>query len=79
MRITRTVAGRSRRVAVLATTGLTASALLLTGCGSDSDSSDDTSSDANGKITLTVADFGQFGYKEATSSRSTTSCTRTSR
>ncbi|MFD8688278.1 ABC transporter substrate-binding protein [Streptomyces sp. NPDC059651] len=65
MRITRTVAGRSRRVAVLATTGLTASALLLTGCGSDSDSSDDTSSDANGKITLTVADFGQFGYKEA--------------
>ncbi|MFI6892522.1 ABC transporter substrate-binding protein [Streptomyces sp. NPDC050256] len=65
MRITRTVAGRSRRAAVLATTGLTATALLLTGCGSDSDSSDDTSSDANGKITLTVADFGQFGYKEA--------------
>ncbi|MFG2624728.1 extracellular solute-binding protein [Streptomyces sp. NPDC048473] len=65
MRITRTVAGRSRRVAVLATTGLTASALLLTGCSSDSDSSDNTGSDANGKITLTVADFGQFGYKEA--------------
>ncbi|MEU1471580.1 extracellular solute-binding protein [Streptomyces sp. NPDC005761] len=65
MRITRTAAGRSRRVAVLATTGLTATALLLTGCSSDSDSSDDTSSDANGKITLTVADFGQFGYKEA--------------
>lgn len=66
MRITRTVAGRSRRVAVLATTGLTASALLLTGCGSDdSDSSDGASSDGNGKITLTVADFGQFGYKEA--------------
>ncbi|WLQ42962.1 extracellular solute-binding protein [Streptomyces laculatispora] len=64
MRITRTVAGRSRRAAVLVTTGLTASALLLTGCSSDSDSSD-TSSDANGKITLTVADFGQFGYKEA--------------
>ncbi|WP_327367569.1 ABC transporter substrate-binding protein [Streptomyces sp. NBC_01217] len=64
MRITRTVAGRSRRAAVLATTGLTASALLLTGCSSDSDSSD-TGSDANGKITLTVADYGQFGYKEA--------------
>ncbi|MFJ9676686.1 ABC transporter substrate-binding protein [Streptomyces sp. NPDC101194] len=65
MRITRTVAGRSRRAAVLATTGLTASALLLTGCSSDSDSSGSTGPDANGKITLTVADFGQFGYKEA--------------
>ncbi|MFF2407252.1 ABC transporter substrate-binding protein [Streptomyces sp. NPDC058092] len=65
MRITRTVAGRSRRAVVLATTGLTASALLLTGCSSDSDSSDSTGTDANGKITLTVADFGQFGYKEA--------------
>ncbi|AJE80856.1 putative cellobiose ABC transporter solute-binding protein [Streptomyces albus] len=64
MRITRTAAGRSRRVAVLATTGLTASALLLSGCSSD-DSDADESSDANGKITLTVADFGQFGYKEA--------------
>ncbi|MEV5602894.1 extracellular solute-binding protein [Streptomyces sp. NPDC052299] len=64
MRITRTVAGRSRRVAVLATTGLTASALLLTGCSSD-DSDSNESSDANGKITLTVADYGQFGYKEA--------------
>ncbi|MEV3928350.1 MULTISPECIES: ABC transporter substrate-binding protein [unclassified Streptomyces] len=63
MRITRTVAGRSRRTAVMVTTGLTASALLLTGCsdsGSDSDEAD-----ANGNITLTVADFGQFGYKEA--------------
>ncbi|MEU0836686.1 ABC transporter substrate-binding protein [Streptomyces sp. NPDC056231] len=65
MRITRTVAGRSRRAAVLATTGLTATALLLTGCSSDSDSSDNTGSGAKGKITLTVADFGQFGYKEA--------------
>lgn len=63
MRITRTVAGRSRRTLVMATTGLTATALLLTGCG-DSDS-DSEGSDANGKITLTVADFGQFGYKEA--------------
>jgi cellobiose transport system substrate-binding protein len=49
MRITRT------------TTALTASALLLTGCSSD----DSDSADANGNITLTVADFGQFGYKEA--------------
>ncbi|MFF9507379.1 ABC transporter substrate-binding protein [Streptomyces sp. NPDC014724] len=65
MRITRTVADRSRRAAVLATTGLTASALLLTGCSSDSDSSGSTGPDANGKVTLTVADFGQFGYKEA--------------
>lgn len=65
MRITRTVAGRSRRAAVLATTGLTATALLLTGCSSDSDDSDSAGADANGKITLTVADFGQFGYKEA--------------
>ncbi|MFJ7944224.1 ABC transporter substrate-binding protein [Streptomyces sp. NPDC096354] len=65
MRITRTVAGRRRRAALVATTGLTATALLLTGC-SDSDSSDSAGgSDANGKITLTVADFGQFGYKEA--------------
>nr|WTB31424.1 extracellular solute-binding protein [Streptomyces sp. NBC_00830] len=65
MRITRTVAGRRRRAALVATTGLTATALLLTGC-SGSDSSDSSgSSDANGKITLTVADFGQFGYKEA--------------
>ncbi|MET8124579.1 extracellular solute-binding protein [Streptomyces sp. NPDC056653] len=65
MRITRTAAGRRRRAALVATTGLTATALLLTGC-SDSDSSDSSgSSDANGKITLTVADFGQFGYKEA--------------
>ncbi|MFF3352631.1 extracellular solute-binding protein [Streptomyces sp. NPDC002917] len=64
MRITRTAAGRRRRAALVATTGLTAAALLLTGC-SDSDSSDDTGSDANGQITLTVADFGQFGYKEA--------------
>ncbi|HWU11608.1 MAG TPA: ABC transporter substrate-binding protein [Streptomyces sp.] len=63
MRITRTVAGRSRRTAVMATTGLTAAALLLTGCG-DSES-DSEGADANGNITLTLADFGQFGYKEA--------------
>ncbi|MEU5597362.1 extracellular solute-binding protein [Streptomyces sp. NPDC020298] len=62
MRITRTGGGRGRRAAALATTVLTASALLLTGCSDDSDSS---TTDANGNITLTVADFGQFGYKEA--------------
>ncbi|MCX4847849.1 extracellular solute-binding protein [Streptomyces sp. NBC_00893] len=65
MRITRTVTGRSRRLAVLATTGLTVPALLLTGCSSDSDTSGSTGPDASGNITLTVADFGQFGYKEA--------------
>ncbi|MET9534082.1 MULTISPECIES: ABC transporter substrate-binding protein [unclassified Streptomyces] len=64
MRITRTVGGRRRRAAVIATTGLTATALLLAGCSSDSSDSG-KSSDANGKITLTVADYGQFGYKEA--------------
>lgn len=66
MRITRTTGGHSRRAAAVATTVLTASALLLTGCSSDSDSSDSAKgSDASGPITLTVADFGQFGYKEA--------------
>ncbi|MEV8566788.1 extracellular solute-binding protein [Streptomyces sp. NPDC051322] len=65
MRITRIVGGRSRRAAVIATTGLTATALLLAGCSSDSDSSGSSKSDANGPITLTVADYGQFGYKEA--------------
>ncbi|WP_327297469.1 ABC transporter substrate-binding protein [Streptomyces sp. NBC_01197] len=64
MRITRTAGGRRRRAAVLATTGLTATALLLAGCSSGSSDSG-KSSDANGKITLTVADYGQFGYKEA--------------
>ncbi|WP_328317605.1 ABC transporter substrate-binding protein [Streptomyces sp. NBC_00388] len=64
MRITRTVGGRRRRAAVIATTGLTATALLLAGCSSDSSDSG-KSSDANGKLTLTVADYGQFGYKEA--------------
>ncbi|MBL1105222.1 extracellular solute-binding protein [Streptomyces sp. 5-8] len=62
MRITRTGGGHGRRATAVATTVLTASALLLTGCSSDDDS--DTA-DANGNITLTVADFGQFGYKEA--------------
>ncbi|MFF4490806.1 ABC transporter substrate-binding protein [Streptomyces sp. NPDC001544] len=62
MRITRTGGGRGRRAAALTTSVLTASALLLTGCSDDSDSS---TTDANGNITLTVADFGQFGYKEA--------------
>ncbi|MER6538929.1 ABC transporter substrate-binding protein [Streptomyces sp. 900105755] len=61
MRITRT-GRRGRRAAALSTTVLTASALLLTGCSSDSGSD---ASDSNGNITLTVADFGQFGYKEA--------------
>lgn len=63
MRITRTAGGRRRRAAVLATTGLTATALLLAGCSSSDWSS--SKPDANGPITLTVSDFGQFGYKEA--------------
>ncbi|MCZ0210629.1 ABC transporter substrate-binding protein [Streptomyces achromogenes] len=63
MRITRTGGGHGRRAAIVATTALTASALLLTGCSSDDGESDGT--DANGNITLTVADYGQFGYKEA--------------
>ncbi|MDG9721589.1 MULTISPECIES: ABC transporter substrate-binding protein [unclassified Streptomyces] len=63
MRITRTGGGRGRSAAVLTTSVLTASALLLTGCSSDSDSSD--SSESDGKITLKVSDYGQFGYKEA--------------
>ncbi|MFI8945120.1 ABC transporter substrate-binding protein [Streptomyces sp. NPDC053750] len=62
MRITRTGGGRGRRAAALTTSVLTASALLLTGCSSDGDSD---ASDSDGKITLTVADYGQFGYKEA--------------
>ncbi|MFJ4961356.1 putative arabinose-binding protein precursor [Streptomyces sp. ADI96-02] len=63
MRITRSVAGRRRRTAITATTGLTVTALLLTGCGDSSDSGN--GADADGNITLTIADFGQFGYKEA--------------
>ncbi|MEV5881847.1 extracellular solute-binding protein [Streptomyces sp. NPDC052020] len=63
MRITRTGGGRGRRAAALTTTALTASALLLTGCSDDGGS--DEAADSNGKITLTVADYGQFGYKEA--------------
>ncbi|MFF9309629.1 ABC transporter substrate-binding protein [Streptomyces sp. NPDC014748] len=63
MRITRTGGGRGRRAAALTTTVLTASALLLTGCSSDDGDSD--ASDSNGNITLKLADFGQFGYKEA--------------
>ncbi|MYR25587.1 MULTISPECIES: extracellular solute-binding protein [unclassified Streptomyces] len=62
MRITRTAPGRARKSVVLATTALTACALVLTGCSDDSGSSDKAS---DGSITLTVADYGQFGYKEA--------------
>ncbi|MGV9287710.1 ABC transporter substrate-binding protein [Streptomyces sp. NPDC003719] len=62
MRITRTGGVRGRRAAALTTSVLTASALLLTACSSDSDSD---SSESDGKIVLKVADYGQFGYKEA--------------
>ncbi|GAA3721659.1 ABC transporter substrate-binding protein [Streptomyces tremellae] len=65
MRITRTVGSRrGRRGAAAATTAvLAASALLLTGCSSGT--GDGASDSADGQITLTVADYGQFGYKEA--------------
>jgi cellobiose transport system substrate-binding protein len=63
MRITRKGSGHGRRTAVLATTVLTATALLATACGGSDDDSDASSS--GGNITLTVADYGQFGYKEA--------------
>ncbi|GAA0696022.1 extracellular solute-binding protein [Kitasatospora atroaurantiaca] len=58
---------RPRRAAVLATTALATTALLLTGCSSSAKSGSDGSSSAAGgeKITLTVGDFGTFGYKEA--------------
>ncbi|MBP0460717.1 ABC transporter substrate-binding protein [Streptomyces montanisoli] len=67
MRITRTVSSRRgrRSAVVVATSALTASALLLTGCSSGTDSGGSGSDSANGQITLTVADYGQFGYKEA--------------
>ncbi|MCA1223154.1 ABC transporter substrate-binding protein [Streptomyces sp. 8L] len=66
MRITRTVGSRRGKggVAAVTTALLTASALLLTGCSSDNDSGSGSDS-ANGPITLTVADYGAFGYKEA--------------
>jgi cellobiose transport system substrate-binding protein len=58
---------RPRRAAVLATSALAASALLLTACSSSgTKSNSDGSSAASGeKVTLTVGDFGTFGYKEA--------------
>ncbi|WP_371494300.1 ABC transporter substrate-binding protein [Kitasatospora sp. NBC_00374] len=52
----------SRRAAVLVTAVLSATALLATGCSS---SGSGASTDANEKITLTVGDFGTFGFKEA--------------
>ncbi|MFF8993102.1 ABC transporter substrate-binding protein [Streptomyces sp. NPDC014983] len=62
MRITRTGGRRGRRAAAVATAVLAASALLLTGCSSDGDSN---AADSSGNITLTLSDYGQFGYKEA--------------
>lgn len=58
---------RPRRAAVLATAVLAASTMLLTACSSDGGSkgSDSASSAAGEKITLTVGDFGTFGYNEA--------------
>ncbi|OKJ06025.1 ABC transporter substrate-binding protein [Kitasatospora sp. CB01950] len=56
---------RPRRAAVLATVAVAASALLLSACSSGSDSAGSGSGDASAKVTLTVGDFGTFGYKEA--------------
>lgn len=53
------------RAALLATTALTATALLATGCSSTAGGSDSAGTDPNARITLTVGDFGTFGYKEA--------------
>ncbi|MFC5203545.1 ABC transporter substrate-binding protein [Streptomyces kaempferi] len=63
MRIISTADGRGRITAPLAITVLATSALLLTACGNGGGSSN--ASGGDGKITLTVADYGQFGYKEA--------------
>ncbi|KQV14262.1 MULTISPECIES: ABC transporter substrate-binding protein [unclassified Kitasatospora] len=51
---------RTRRTAALVSAAVTA-ALLVTGCSSAGTGSDDP----NAKITLSVGDFGTFGYKEA--------------
>lgn len=61
-RATRTT--RSRRAVVLVTTVLSATALLATGCSSSGSGSSEAA-DPNEKITLTVGDFGTFGFKEA--------------
>ncbi|GAA1244135.1 extracellular solute-binding protein [Kitasatospora nipponensis] len=59
-----TRAARPARAVLLATTALTVTALLATGCSS-SGSGGSAGADPNAKITLTVGDFGTFGYKEA--------------
>ncbi|GAA1188429.1 cellobiose transport system substrate-binding protein [Kitasatospora gansuensis] len=57
---------RPRRAAALATATVAATALLLTSCSSSgSGSGDAKGGDTNEKITLTVGDFGTFGYQEA--------------
>ncbi|GAA2745671.1 ABC transporter substrate-binding protein [Kitasatospora cinereorecta] len=56
---------RPRRAGVLLTAALASSALLLTACGSGAKSGSDASTGGGDKITLTVGDFGTFGYKEA--------------
>ncbi|OIJ65681.1 ABC transporter substrate-binding protein [Streptomyces mangrovisoli] len=55
----------SRWMALAAVAALTTG--LLAGCSKDSDdsSSDNSGSNANGKTTLTIGDFGVFGYKQA--------------
>ncbi|MBV6702487.1 ABC transporter substrate-binding protein [Kitasatospora aureofaciens] len=52
---------RSRRTAALVS-AVAVTAVLATGCSSSGSGSDD---DPNAKVTLSVGDFGTFGYKEA--------------
>ncbi|WP_245985191.1 extracellular solute-binding protein [Streptomyces tateyamensis] len=58
---------RPRRSALLCAAVLASTALLATACSSSGSSSsgDAGSSAGSAKITLTVGDFGTFGYKEA--------------
>lgn len=56
-------ATRPRRTALPAASALAVTALLLTACSSSGGGS--SSANSNEKTTLTVGDFGTFGYKEA--------------
>ncbi|MFC8598495.1 ABC transporter substrate-binding protein [Isoptericola sp. NPDC057191] len=54
---------RARRV-VAATAGIATLALALTACGGDSDDHGTDNASSDGKITLTVATFNDFGYSD---------------
>ncbi|MEV6012487.1 ABC transporter substrate-binding protein [Streptomyces sp. NPDC051976] len=63
--------GRSRKAAVIAVAGLATCATLITGCSSDSKSSDSGGKASSGteKITLHIGDFGSFGYDDKTGAK----------